>query len=323
MSASAFFASTSSAQDRLEQDIKDTFYNAIADYVLSQDELSEENLPVKLQEAIAHTILTILSASDSFAGGIRLPTGRNITSANCPEKYSSFFTTLMELKSRHGLTEEQFMPLTGEILKLESFQELNPTQFIRQALGWAASTPYYEQDGVTADLIRTTFYNEMVTQTREAIHKGWLSIEDLQNQECHIYCALPALTIAASIQSSQGCMGLRLLDNKILNKDNCPAEANLNELVDPVLAIQANITAFSEEQFHEVKHRLAKNINLSDTPTIAETTLDTHELRESFAIINLTAESISQRHVFHQMVMNVIARVLEIDDPTPTPSPSM
>ena len=114
-----------------------------------------------------------------------------------------------------------------------------------------------------------------------------------------------------------------LLDNKILNKDNCPAEAKLNKLVDPVLAIQANITSFSEEQFHEVKHRLAKNINLSDTQTITETTLDTHELRESFAIINLTAEDISQRHVFHQMVMNVIARVLEIDDPTPTPSPSM
>lgn len=297
----------------LEQFIKETFYNSLAEFVLNLDEVTRENLPQALLAGIRHTIQAILRASESH-DGIRLPMGVTITKANCPAKYKPLFDVLLTLKTNKALGAEQLDAITRGILQLESFQELNPTQFLLEAKGLASPVQrrvQYDEAGVTPELIRETFYNEMVVQTLLAVEHEWLTREELEEEEPQVYLALPSLTILEAIQQSQQCDGIRLLNGKVVNMRNCPDVENFPALVQLILSVKSKIAAMSEKQLLVVKQIVSCDKELPEDLLAHKTP----ELMASVAVIKDMAIEITRRRVFHHMISNVLKMCLEALSP--------
>lgn len=293
-------------RNNIEQQIKDTFYNSLADFVLSLENVTRDSLPQLLLRGIRHTIQAIIRASE-VSDGIRLPTGVAVTNANCPVKYKALFDVLLLLKQDKNLSDEKIDAITAKIVQLDSFRDLNPTQFLLEALGLANPVQrnvQYDEMNVTPQLIRETFYNEMVIQTLLAVQNEWLTIDDLEEEEPQVYLALPALTILEAIQQSQQCDGIRLLNGKVVNAHNCPNAENFPVLVKLILSVKDKIAAMNDEQLNVVKHMVACDKELPD----ALKKIKTPELMATVAVIKDMAIEITRRQVFH----NMIATVLEL-----------
>jgi hypothetical protein len=293
----------------LEQHIKDTFYNSIVDFVLNLNDVTRENLPQLLQNAIRHTIQTILNVSKSY-NGIRLPVGLMVTMDNCPEKYQPLFALLLSLKSGGVQNAEQIDALITQVMQLDSFQELNPSQFLLEAKGLTSPIHHqvqYEEKGITPDLIRDTFYNEMVTQTLLAIDNQWLTPQELLEEDPRVYFVLPALTLFEAIQQSQRCEGIRLLENKVINAHNCPQVESFPLLMKLLLTVKVKIAAMSEQQLLVVKHLVSCD---KDLPEHLQA-IKTPKIMASVAIIKDMAIEITRGKVFHKMIGLVLKMCLD------------
>lgn len=293
----------------IEQQIKDTFYNSLADFVLTLGNVTRETLPQALLRGIHHTIQAIIRASKSCEG-IRLPAGPVVTNANCPVKYKPLFDVLLQLKQDENLSDEKIGAITAKIMQLETFRELNPTQFLLEALGLASPVQrnvQYDEADVTPQLIRDTFYNEMAVQTLLAVQNNWLTVEDLEDEEPQVYMALPSLTILEAIRQSQQCDGVRLLDGKVVNARNCPNVENFPVLVQLILSVKGKIAAMTDEQLHVVKQIVSCDNELPEELQ----KLKTPELMASVAIIKDMAIEISKRRVFHNMISSVLKMCLD------------
>lgn len=291
-------------QSKLEQAIKDTFYNALVDFVLQFEGITQEQIPLALQAGIKNTILTILETSKPYPG-IRLPIGITITTENCPSKYKSFFDALLFLKFNAPIDEARLDEMSNRIIQLESFQDLNPTEFILEAMGFAAPklrNVQYDEEDITPDLIRRTFYNEMVPQILLAVENDWLTTDTLEDEDSKIYFALPALTILEAVMQSKQCNGIRLLNGKVVNNENCPETENFPVLVQLILSIKPRFDKITDQQHLVIKHLVCTDKELPDELV----PLKKPELMELVTSVNNMAYQISQRRIFHTMVVSVI-----------------
>lgn len=302
------FAQPAQVQPIPENAIKKVFYNALSNYVLDQPDVTRDNLPQMLKQGIVHTIQRIIAASkDSI--GIRLTAGAEVTKENCPERYKQLFAVLLSLKDKKN-TDAELAHIADQIMRLDTFQEINPTQFLLEAKGLTepvAGKIDYDESDVTPELIRTTFYNEMVTQTFLAVQNTWLLRQDLEEQEPQVYIALPALTILEALKESRQCEGIRLLNGKELNKNNCPQVENFPDLVNFILAVKKNTAGMSDQQIEAVKQIAACD---KDLPEELQG-LKTRELMESVGIIKNMAIEISRKRVFNEMIGMVLTMCLD------------
>jgi hypothetical protein len=302
----------------VETMIKETFYNSIAEYVMSQEEVTLESIDQQLLGGVRTTIQGIIHASQKCIG-IRLPTGAVITEDNCPEQYKAFFVALLSMKAAPKVSEQEINAIIMRVMRLESFQALNPKQFILEAMGLVIAPPeqpQYDKSDITPDLIRTTFYNEMLTQGLLAIEKGWLTVEDFQEEDPKVYLTLPAITILEALDQSKQCEGIRLLNNKMVTADSCPKTEKFPELVGLMLQSKQGMKGLSSEQMLAIKHLVSSE---SDLPEDLKP-LQTHELMLRVSAIKNMAIEITRRRVFHEMVTLVMQRCLETLNPAPRPS---
>lgn len=302
-------------EQEIENEIQTVFYNALVSYVYDHGEFTRDNLTLKLKEGTAHTMRQILLNSKNCSG-IRLPTGRVITAANCPKRYEQLFAILTQLKDQ-TVSNIALGAIAAKIMALPTFAEINPTQYLLELSGQAEAQvdniPYSEDD-VTPALIRTTFYNEMVTQAVLATAENWLllSVEDLVDQEGHIFWALPALTLLEAIQQSQRCNGIRLLDDKVVNNHNCPQEENFPLLVKTLLTLKSSIKPLSEQEMYVIKHKISCE---RDLPADLQAIADKDSIKSIVNAIKGMAIEISRKRVFCQMVDLVVRRSVEILQP--------
>ena len=301
----------------LERMIKDTFYNSVADYVMRQPEVTLELIDRQIHDGVATTIKGIINASQECIG-IRLPTGSVITQANCPEQYKSFFAALLSMKAAPKISDQEINAIIMRIMRLESFQALNPKGFILEAMGLILGppiSPEYDKRDITPELIRTTFYNEMLTQGLLAVEKGWLTLNDLQEEDPKVYLILPAITILEALDQSKLCEGIRLLQNKMVTADNCPEAEGFPLLVDLILRSKQKLQGMASEQMPAIKHLVSSENSL---PADLQP-LQTHELMLCVSDIKDMSIEITRRRVFHEMVSRVIHRCLETLAPEPRP----
>jgi hypothetical protein len=302
------FAQPAQVQPIPEKAIKVVFYNALFNYVFDRPDVTRDNLPQMLKQGIVTTIRQIITASKDCIG-IRLTAGAEVTKENCPERYKQLFAVLLSLKAMKN-TDEELAQIADQIMRLDTFQEINPTQFLLEAKGLTepvAGKIHYDESDVTPELIRTTFYNEMVTQTFLAVQNAWLLRQDLEDQEPQVYIALPALTILEALKESRQCEGIRLLNGKELNKNNCPQVENFPDLVNFILAVKKNTAGMSDQQIEAVKQIAACD---KDLPEELQS-LKTRELMESVGIIKNMAIEISRKRVFNEMIGMVLAMCLD------------
>jgi len=313
------------AQPDLETRIKEYFYNRLVDYVLNQGEYNAENLDQKIRDGIMHIIRACIHASrqqlDSILPDSEGATVVRITHANCPDRYHPLHSALGRLKMQPEITAADLLPLCALISQLDTFRELNPAHALLSMAGLIEQQPvarHYNESNVTPDLIRKSFYNEMLMQALLAVDKGWISRQDLVEEEPKIYMSLPALTIIEAIQQSQHCAnGIRLLDDKAVTLHSCPQEENFPMLVQAILAAKNKISAMSENQLMAVKHLLASERELPEE--LAD--LKTSELMATVGVINNMSIEISRSRVFHQMIGTVMENLLEMIPEQPTDKP--
>lgn len=303
------------AEQQIEKEIKSVFYNALVNYVFDHGNFTRENLEQKLKEGIAHTMRGILENSKNCSG-IRLPSGKVVSAANCPERYKQLFGILTQLKDQR-VSDVALGAIAAKIMALPTFAEINPTQYLLELSGQAdaqVDNIQYSEDGVTPQLIRTTFYNEMVTQAVLATEEKWLllSVEDLVDQEGHIFWALPALTLLEAIQQSQRSNGIRLLDDKVVNNNNCPQVENFPLLVKTLLELKKNIKPLTEQEMFVIKHKISCEREL---PPELQAIAEKDSVKAVINAIKGMAIEISRKRVFCQMVDLVVRRCVEILQP--------
>lgn len=292
-----------------EKIIKEVFYNALVESVLDSGSLTQENLNQKLFAAIVTTTRNMLEQSKQCEG-IQLFPGMVITLRNCPEKYREFFTQLINLKNREP-THHELVQFANQIIQLKSFAEINPTQFLLEAIGQVKPVLHnIESDitEITPDLIRQTFYNEMVTQTLFALHKEWLTLDELEEKSGRIFLVMPALTLLEAIQQSLHYEGIRLLNNKILTLQNCPPVENFPAFTKLLLSIKEKINVLSANQLDVVKHVLSSEKDLPNDLQASKTP----ELMQLVAVINDVSIEISRAKYFRNMINDVMTFCCDI-----------
>lgn len=295
-----------------EKIIKDVFYNALVGHILDTGGLTQENSQHKLHMGIISTIQQVVMQS-KHCDGIQLP-GIVITSANCPHKYKELFVALLSLKNK-DMTHHELSRLANQVVLLESFAEINPVQFLLEAGGQCVSHPQYDDHGVTADLIRETFYNEMVNQALDAHEKQWIKQAEFVECDPRIYIVLPALTILEALQQSTHCDGIRLLNGKVLTIQNCPQTESFPAFTKLALSLKEKIASLSKDQISAVKYILSSEDELPNELKL----LKTPALMKSVADIKDIAIEISRRKFFHGTVQQVIQlccdTLNQIEDP--------
>ena len=293
----------------IEQEIKDVFYNLVANYVLNQDNVTMQSIDQHLLAGVRDTILKIIRDSSDLVNGIRLPSRSVVTRENCPGIYQALLEELLRVKASSHVGNDYINDIIMRVTRLDSFQALNPKQFILEATGLAttASSNQYDEHGITADLIRQTFYNEMVMQALLAKERGWLTVDNFESQDAVVYLTLPALTILEAIHQSTQCSGIRLLDNKIVTAENCPQRENFQALVKILLETKQKIMTMSPEQMLAIKHKVSTE---NELPSDLQP-LQTHALMVCVSGIKDMAIQITQRKVFHEMVGVVMATCLD------------
>ncbi len=293
----------------LEALIKEYFYNTLVGFVLEQGDYTPDNLDQKLIQGIVVIIRDIFEQSKECSG-VRLPSGVTITVANCPAKYKKLFDLLISLKERGEPSLDQLTHIVQQITKFESFQDLNPTQNLLEMAGYVQPVlthVQYDTTNITAELIRDSFYNEMVTQGFYAVENGWLTADDIDDKASQIYIVLPALTILEAILQSVSCDGVRLLKDKVLTNENCPDVDALRAFTAAILAIKLDIREkckqLTSDQIGVVRHMLASEVPMP----AALAAYKTPQVVEIVGRIKGMAIEVSRQPFFHAMSEKVIA----------------
>lgn len=302
--------------NNLEEKIKTYFYNELVSRVLLLGDYSTDDLDEKLLHCVAQIIRATIQASTNNEATI-LPDDQGhavirINNANCPAKYKTFHSAMDQLKLQQAPTAESAIyNLARQLTQLESFRDINPKDWLLSMINPAPqpAATHYDENGVTPELIRTSFYNEMLMQALLACEQGWMTREDLDEEDPDIYINLPALTIMQAIQESQRCAnGIRLLNGKAVNADNCPQQENFTLLVATILDAKQRISELSDQQTLAVKHLLATDAPLPENLTA----LQTSELMQVVGIVKGMSIEISRRRVFLEMVNQVRETALSI-----------
>jgi hypothetical protein len=317
----------------LIEQIQNVFYQDLVSLLIDTPGLDAQSLDYLITTQIHATIMAIVSTQYSHQDMIVLPTGTKVTEANCPNSYIGFFRGILALRRMYqmmsdeerknvldhllsGYFEGEFASgihvLATKVMQLDTFRAMIPgvKTFILEAAGLVDTAPVQRDDevGVTADLIRESFYNEIVTQMFSAIEHQWIEKDEIEDQDAFLFLAMPALTLIESITLSSGYKGIRLLNDKVLTEQNCPQHDSFPELFVPILKIAPRIQELNDQQLVLLKMLcLAKPINIPG-PILA---LKTTAITNLAAVINEVASQISRRGFFKQHIQQAIALCLE------------
>ncbi|MBA3536726.1 MAG: hypothetical protein H0T84_08975 [Tatlockia sp.] len=316
------------------QRLRSFFYNSLADLAISDKKITPGNIEKTFKLQIVEIIINCLEYSKTLEPEyIQITEGLIINANNCPLIYMDFFIGLKEMTMQN-----KFMLMDGEfnlrdsylftdienlamnLMNSQTFKEILPqlTSFILEAKGVTLVQKQLDETDISNKLIRETFYNEMVTQTVNAISVNFISREDLENEEPFIYFALSGLTIFEAIYYSRNCSGIELLGGKVVNRDNCPeSEDHIPLLVKAILN--------GKEQLREC---YGPNMDIPDNDITAITLLCiskdierpheieiTPEAAKCASIINSMSSQISQSQLFKMIIPEVIEFCLACSEP--------
>ncbi|MBA2709645.1 MAG: hypothetical protein H0U57_03510 [Tatlockia sp.] len=318
----------------LTKRLSEFFYDSLVDLALADEEIILDNFSIKLKYNVEQIIINCLQTSRNFDNKIQLPNGIIIDAQNCPYKYLDFYIGLKKINNliqfykveEHinlrniNFINSEIESLTLDLMNFESFKKMIPeaTNFILEAKGLLEVKKPLDETGITPELIRNTFYNEMVNQTLVAISSGLIDRDDLEGQEAYIYFALSGLTIFEAIYHSKDCSGIELLDNKVVNRKNCPPSQPFPAFVEGIMKAKEMMhncygdrMMMSENDQNAIKQLcLLKNsekpLNLKYTPETIKCATE----------INSISTQISQTPIFRQMISLVIETCLECLEPS-------
>jgi len=284
---------------KLESTIQEFFYNALVSRLLEQPNVTKSNIEKCMIDNIIMLIRDILDASKK-CNGILIPPNIVMSLDICPEKYRPFFESLLLLK-RVEPTHDQLLAIAKNVMQLDSFKMIDPALFVLEATRQVEPdlTQLHNHMVITPESIRSSFYNEMVTQTLEALQKGWITYENILDQDSVIYLALPALTILEAICQSDG-QGIQLM-NGVLTRQNCPQVEYFPALTDLIFSVKDNIKKLSDPELAIVQHVLFEK----DMPQTLQAR-KTPELMSSIAVIKKMAIEISRKQMFHKTMKTVL-----------------
>lgn len=310
------------------------FYNALTHLALEENDIDLDNIDLHIKSQIIKTMIELLDSSRSKPNKICLPNGMTLSIGTCPLTYQTFLKCLLNIKEIYDdLSEEQIndmkktfkhydhysiiktmiADLATKLIEMESAKNIinNAKQFILEAKGLINTDSIaiqMNEAGITVQLIRETFYNEMVHQAFKLVGEQWISREDLEDQETFIYFALPAFTLIEAIQQSQHCRGIKLLDNKVLTIENCPKEDDFSELFVPILRNKNYMKMLSENELKVIKILCLSNKMECPSELIP---YKTKQATDCATIINQIAILVSQREFFKQMIKSIIKMCLD------------
>ncbi|KTD62039.1 hypothetical protein [Legionella spiritensis] len=305
--------------------LKDVFYNDMVELALLDEGINAENIDSSFNKLVENIIINILDSSKDTSDSIRLSDGTVINDENCPIMYRPFFKAVQNIKNSTPTPdlERKIETLAGMLMSTEAFQAMLPVlkQFVLEAKGITPAEKALrklDETGITTDLIRETFYNEMVTQTLQAINNGFITRDHLEEQEPFIYFALSGLTLLEAIRQSMDCTGIELLGGKAVTNENCPMEidpqTNFPKLIESILAVKELMKPlFAKTDVSDEEYKAIQYLCLSreeDMPDDLSSHL-TSRATKCAAMINSMSVQISQSKVFQGMVQDVIELCLD------------
>jgi hypothetical protein len=282
------YAEEISVQERIARMIKELFYNAIALPIIATG-YTRESLPQQIRESIRLFIIGLLEASRHMSG-IKVNDRLRVTSEICPECYKPLLASFEALKNGTRQIDE----LIDDVMKLDTFSEINPVESLCEMQGW-----------ITARQIRESFYNLMYETIENAITNEVLTREDIEDMEAHIFTRLPALTLFETLMRSVIAKtdGILLIDNITpVNAENCPLTESFPDLIRAMLATKVTLSSLTAEQLEVVRMQVATGKEL----TAAQIKLKTDVCQQAITAINQMAVLISQRSVFKQKITELL-----------------
>ncbi|CDZ77408.1 hypothetical protein BN59_01691 [Legionella massiliensis] len=309
--------------------LRECFYTTLLEMALAEEDINIARFEGYILSFIKQIILNGLNSSKNIDHGIRLFPGLVIDDGNCPGIYLAFFQGLKQINGRfrllgaeHDLTmselpqalNESIEQLASRLMANDVFQFMLPQ--LMEITGLTEAKRPLDSQGITKELIRETFYDEMVTQTFDAMSLGLITGDDLEGQESFIYFALSSLTIVAAIINSRHQPGIEVLNQKLVTLENCPQDDNFPIFVSIILEAKILMQALYD-----------KDNNISPEDLLALKTLlvsyaNEHAKEQEYSenistcakAINKMSIKISQSPMFKQMISSVI----EIAKPTVT-----
>lgn len=304
-------------QQNYSELIRSTFYNQLINFVIMYNnttKVTRITLPSVIKHGIERVIVNLLEQSRGTDGIVI--DGGIVTRDMCPPEYKVLFEKLIQLKSVQ-LTPQALTVIAGQIQQLDNYKVINPTDFLLGALGLEAAPlsprrplansfermPEFPADVVTPEDIRERFYNEMAEQAMNALDKGYLTLQQLNEQDPVIFSALTELTLLEAIQQSQQCTGIQLLRGKVVDLKNAPNAENFPALVKSLLAAKEQIRLFSPVELLLAKKSICECETAADLEAMKG--LDP-SFKRSLGILKHMSLVISESRVFQNLFMQVM-----------------
>lgn len=241
--------------------IRDYFYNSLAMKAFANDTITIDNIHQQLKYHIEQLINESLEASRNLDDQqIQISNDVIVNHLNCPWIYMNFYNEIFRISEQikfiemtkkiniatYSIINQQVQNLVNTFINSNVFQDMMPEliNFILEAKGLVThdldfkdfnSELINDLEPISPELIRDTFYNEMVNQCLNAMDNNLLSRNDLEGQESFIYFALSGLTLFEAICHSKNCSGIELLERKVVNMENCPQEEHFPMLVGAII----------------------------------------------------------------------------------------
>lgn len=164
---------------------------------------------------------------------------------------------------------------------------------------------------ITPEMVRETFYNESAGAVGDAVKKNLMTKDDITNAESFVYLAVPALGMLKIIQHAKDVQGITLVNNRVVNENNCPEEFKLlyKAMINPITigavtkSVKDRINSLNAEEFAKVERICTDNPKLASLPETEEN----KALARLASIVKDAAYKITQQPTFHRLSEDVLS----------------
>lgn len=296
-------------QKLTDQEVRDTFYNIMAEMVTLDAKLLATLESDQGKVALTtQTLIRSMEQSSRFKGQIQLLNGKLLTLDNCPETFMSLAAGIIAIKEGNDPKRDAKAKfLAQKICERKEFRLLigDVMKFCKESLGQMKVEQLREPSaeslqGVTKALVKKIFYQIMATH---AMLTGCVTHESIKCRESFIYISLSYhALIDVVVQSRDIKAGVALLDNKVMTLENCPEKYRM--LAPIIFSLKDTFLKLTEDEIIALKSVTVDDDASKLSPELAKLKTD-GLMKISQAIVNVAIE-ISRLKSFKKIIERVV-----------------
>ena len=293
-------------------EIQETFYNVMIELAFETEEHQVFSIDI-LRPLMVRTLLYLCNTAVEIelknktkSFGFSTVRGKIITKDNVPDEYAQLFNALITVipnKSRSDIFMPTLNMLVDGAMKREAFANVI-SKFIKF---YGDLTKKLVSPTISVNAIRETFYNIMCDQY-------FLNIDtlksDTENLESYIFICLSAYAITSVLSHSRGINGIKLHNNAIVTKENCPQE--YMHLLTKLLELKVIFDKINPSD--DVIKLIEQTVSMKPDSFVDQRleNLKTPDINNIISMISGLAIKISQLQHFKDIIGNVLKFCLEL-----------